>query len=107
MLLSRRRIDRAELAANPTPFDTEVENTDVTVAGWAERSFAREIRTVRLLAACNPDAASAFVRGIVVFGPRDNLWLETSAGWLRGTELDLLSRLSTRDSVCARLKVYS
>jgi hypothetical protein len=106
VLLSRRRIDRAKLAANPTPFDAEVENTDVTVVGWAERSFARETRTVRLLAVYNPDAASAFVRGIAAFSLRDNLWLETSAGWLRGTELDLLSRLSTRDFVYARLKVY-
>jgi len=59
-----------------------------------------------MLAVYNPDAASAFVRGIVAFSLRDNLLLETSAGWLRGTELDLLSRLSTRDFVYARLKVY-
>ena len=104
--MSRRRIDRAELAANPTPFDTQVENTDVNVVGWAERSFARETRSVRLLAVYNPDAASAFVRGIAAFSLRDNLWLETSVGWLRGTELDLLSRLSTRDFVYARLRGY-
>jgi hypothetical protein len=106
VLLARRRIDRAELAANPTPFGTEVENTDVTLVGWAERSFTRETRTVRLLAVYNPDAASAFVRAIVAFSLRDNVWLETSAGWLRGTELDFLSRLSTRDFAYARLKVY-
>ena len=41
-----------------------------------------------------------------IYHLRDNFWLETSVGWLRGTELDLLSRLSTRDFVYARLKVY-
>lgn len=106
VLLSRRRVDRAELPANAIPFDTEIENTDVTLVGWAERTFTNETRAVRLLAVYNPDASSAFLRGIVAFSLRDNVWLETSAGWLRGTELDLLSRLSTRDFVYARLKVY-
>jgi len=46
------------------------------------------------------------VRGIAAFSLRDKLWLETSVGWLRGAELDLLSRLPTRDFVYARLKVY-
>jgi hypothetical protein len=106
VLVARRRVDRAVLDANPIPFDARIENTDVRLVGWAERTFARETRTVRMLAVYNPDAASAFVRGIVAFSLRDNLLLETSAGWLRGTELDLLSRLSTRDFVYARLKVY-
>ena len=65
-------------------FDTEVENSDVTVVGWAERSFARETCTVTLLAVYNPDAARAFVRGIAAFSLRDNLWLETSAGCCAG-----------------------
>jgi hypothetical protein len=106
VLVSRRRVDGGARAVNPTPFDAEVENTDVTLVGWAERSFARETRSVRLLAVYNPDAASAFVRAVAAFSLRDNLWLETSAGWLRGTERDLLSRLSTRDFGYARLKVY-
>lgn len=106
VLFSRRRIDRAELAATPRRFDLEIENTDVSLVGWAERTFARETRTLRMLAVYNPDAANAFVRAIAAFSVRDNLWLEASAGWLRGTELDILSRLSTRDFVYARLKVY-
>jgi hypothetical protein len=106
VLVSRRRIDRDEVAPNGTRFDAEIENTEVTLVGWAERTFTNETRAVRLLAVYNPDAASAFVRGIAAFSLRDNLWLETSAGWLRGTDLDLLSRLSTRDFVYARLKVY-
>jgi hypothetical protein len=106
LLLSRRGVDGAELARHTFPAGTATETTDVTLVGWAERTFRNETRAVRLLAVYNPDEASAFLRGIVAFSLRDNLWLETSAGWLRGTELDLLSRLSTRDFIYARLKAY-
>jgi hypothetical protein len=106
VLLARRTVDGAELARYTFPAGTETGTTDVTLVGWAERTFRNETRAVRILAVYNPDAASAFLRGIAAVNLRDNLWLEASAGWLRGTELDLLSRLSTRDFVYARLKAY-
>lgn len=80
--------------------------TDVLLVGWAERAFARETRSLRLLAAYNPDSDSAFVRGIAAISLRDNVWLELSAGWFTGDGFDMLSRLSHRDFVYGRFKVH-
>ena len=87
-------------------FDPAIEATDVLLVGWAERSFARDTRTVRLLAAYNPDSGSAFVRAIGSISLRDNVWVELSAGWLTGDGLDMLSRLSRSDFAHARLRVH-
>jgi hypothetical protein len=61
---------------------------------------------LRVLAAWNPDVASAFVRGIGSVSLRDNVWLALSGGWLRGDGVDMLSRLSMRDFAYARIKVH-
>jgi hypothetical protein len=88
------------------PFDIGVVSTDVLMVGWAERSFARDTRMLRLMAAYNPDAASLFVRAITGWSLRDDVSLELSVGWLEGDGQDLLSRLAQRDFAQARLKVY-
>ena len=108
LVVTRKRLDtdvlsRALLAA---PIDPAVASTDVLLVGWAERSFARETRTVRLLAAHDPQAGSLFLRVIGSWSLRDDVALEASGGWLSGHGQDLLSQLSRRDFVYARLKVH-
>ena len=107
VVVTRRRLglDRLSLA-RVRPFDPGVESTDALMVAWAERSFARETRTVRVLAAYNPDAESLFIRAIGGWSLRDDVALEVSGGWLRGDGQDLLSRLAQRDFVYARLKVH-
>lgn len=106
VVMTRRRLDRDGLAAIPAvPYSPDVETTELLFVGWAERSFARETRTVRVLAAYNPDDPSLFLRGILAWSLRDGVSLEGSAGLLRGDGRDLVSRLSRRDFLYARLKV--
>ena len=107
VVVTRRRPDRDLLVrALVLPYDPGVASTDVLMVGWAERSFVRETRTVRVLAAWNPDAESVFVRAIGGWSLRDDVALEVSGGWLRGSGQDLLSRLAQRDFLYARLKVH-
>jgi hypothetical protein len=98
VLISRRTVDE--------PIWQAVENTDVTLIAWAERTFARDTRAVRLLGLYNPEIESAFVRLVAAFSLRDNVWLETSAGWLDGSGADTVSALATRDFLYARLKFH-
>jgi hypothetical protein len=88
------------------PFDPGVASTDVLLVGWAERSFARDTRTLRVLVANNPAEGSVFLRAIGSWSLRDDVALEASGGWLSGDGQDLLSRLDRRDFVYARLKVH-
>jgi len=106
LIVSRRRVDRGALGRALVPADSAGEFTDALLVGSAERTFARETRVLRVLAAWNPDAASAFVRGIGSVNLRDNVWLELSGGWLRGDGVDMLSQLSMRDFAYARIKVH-
>ena len=92
---------------------SRAEDTDVSLVGWAERSFARETRTVRLLAVYDPSDETAFVRGIGSWRVRDNISFEASAGWFSGeaaasaqSGIDVLALLSRRDFLYARLKVH-
>ena len=88
--------------------------TDLTVVGSAERAFARETRTARVLAVYDPADDTAFVRGVAAISLRDNLSLEASAGWFAAGEPDataqgtagLLNLLARRDFIYARLKAY-
>lgn len=90
------------------------DDTDLTLVGWAERGFARETRTVRMLAVYDPSDDTAFVRGVAAVSLRDNVWLEASAGWFAAGEPDattqgtagVLGLLARRDFVYARLKAY-
>lgn len=106
VIASRHRVDREDVTQSRITFDPAIETTSVLLVGWAERSFARETRAVRLLAAYNPDADSAFVRGLGAISLRDNVWIEMSAGWLTGSGRDMLSQFSTRDFIYARLKLH-
>lgn len=92
---------------------SHADETDVTFVGWAERSFARETRSGRLLAVYDPADETAFVRGIAMLSLRDNLSLEASAGWIAGQAggisqggADVLALLSSRDFLYMRLKVH-
>jgi len=88
--------------------------TDVTMVGWAERTFAHETRRMQLLAVYDPADATVFGRAIAAFNLRDNVWLEGSAGLFGGTPaeggttsaIDLLGLLSRRDFLYARVKVH-
>jgi hypothetical protein len=92
---------------------SRADDTDVTLVGWAERTFARETRSARVLAVYDPADETAFVRGIGAVSLRDSVWLEGSAGWFTGqapstaaSGVDVLSLLSRRDFLYARLKVH-
>ena len=104
--VSRRRVNRGALGGAQVAANSAAEFTDTLLVGSAERSFARETRVLRVLAAWSPDAESAFVRGIGSVSLRDNVWLELSGGWLHGDGVDMLSRLSMRDFAYARIKVH-
>lgn len=104
VVVSRRRLDAA--LAPALRLDPALNATNTLLIGSAERTFVRETRSVRVLAAWNPDEQSAFVRGIGAVSLRDNVSLEVSGGWLRGEGRDTLSRLSRRDFAYARLKVH-
>jgi hypothetical protein len=93
---------------------SRTEETELTLVGWAERTFARETRSARLLAVYDPADDTAFVRAIGAVSVRDNWWVEASAGWFTGeppaealpTGIDVLSLLSRRDFLYTRLKVH-
>jgi hypothetical protein len=92
---------------------SRAEDTDVSLVGWAERSFARETRSARLLAVYDPSDDTAFVRGIGTWNVRDNVSLEASAGMFAGSAaaraqsgIDVLALLSRRDFVYLRVKVH-
>jgi hypothetical protein len=92
---------------------SRADDTDVSLVGWAERSFARETRSVRLLAVYDPSDDTAFVRGIGLWSVRDNVSLEASAGWFTGdattstqSGIDVLALLDGRDFLYLRLKVH-
>jgi hypothetical protein len=81
-------------------------DTNVTLVAVGDRRFARETRTVRVLVAYDPDDSTAFVRGIAAASLRDDVWIEGSAGVFAGSSLDVLGRLTDRDFLYARLKVF-
>jgi hypothetical protein len=91
----------AEFAGDP-----EIERTDLTLVVAADRSFARETRTLRLFAVYDPADATTFTRVIAAISVRDNVWIEGSAGLITGTSLDIIGRLTRRDFAYARLKVF-
>ena len=86
--------------------DPEIERTDVSLVVAADRSFARETRTLRLFAVYDPADATTFTRVIAAISLRDNVWIEGSAGLITGTSLDIIGRLTRRDFAYARLKVF-
>ena len=79
---------------------------DVSVVIAADRSFARETRMTRIFAVYNPGDGTAFMRGIASASVRDNVTLEASAGLFAGESADTLGRLTRRDFVYARVKLF-
>ena len=84
----------------------ELDGNDLNLVLAAERSFARETRTVRVFVVHDPFDETTFARVIAGFSLRDNLTLEGSGGLFVGTSDDTLGRLSRRDFVYARLKIF-
>ena len=88
-------------------FEGDVSSRDrLRVVVVADRTFARETRTLRLFAVYDPGDATVFARLIAAVSLRDNVWLEGSAGLFAGSALDTIGRLTRRDFVYARLKVF-
>ena len=99
-------IDDADPAAQLSAVEDEVERTDTSFVIAADRSFARETRTLRVFAVYDPAEATAFTRVIGAVSLRDNVWLEGSGGVFTGASLDVIGRLTRRDFLYARLKVF-
>ena len=88
-------------------------DSDVTVVAAADRSFARDTRTLRVLAVYDPGDAF-FVRAIMAVSLRDDVSIEGSSGLFTadastsnrvGLAVDTLARFARRDFLYARLKV--
>ena len=94
------------LVGRRTADEGGLEESDVTLVAAADRSFARETRTLRLFAVYDPTDGTTFARCIGAISLRDDVWLEASGGLLTGTSTTTIGRLSRRDFVYARLKVY-
>ena len=97
-----------EDAADGTPFagDEELERSDISLVFAADRSFARETRTLRVFAVYDPADSTTFTRVSGAVSIRDNCWLEGSAGLFTGGSFDVIGRLTRRDFAYARLKVF-
>jgi hypothetical protein len=86
--------------------DPDLERSDLTVVASADRSFVRETRTVRAFTAYDPVDRTFFGRVIAAVNVRPNVWLEGSAGLFGGSANDTLGRLTRRDFLYTRLKVF-
>ena len=105
-LWSATGVDTADPVTRTFVDDEEVERTDFSLVLAADRSFARETRTVRVFAVYDPADATTFTRVIAAISVRDNVWIEGSGGLITGTSLDIIGRLTRRDFAYARLKVF-
>jgi hypothetical protein len=105
LLVSHRSINPADLEAVARA-EARLDGTDVLVVASADRSFARETRSLRVFAAHNLAENTTFARVIGAVSLRDDVWLEGSGGLLTGTAADFIGRLSRRDFLYGRLRVY-
>ena len=101
-----RRAGNYRLAGNVVWSWNSVEGSDALLVLAADRSFARETRTLRVFSAYDPADRTIFGRIIAAASLRDNVWLEGSAGIFAGSSLDTLGRLTERDFVYTRLKIF-
>ena len=101
-----RRAGDYRIAANVLLTHHRIDGNDVTLIGAVDRTFARETRKVRLFAVYDPTDDTAFLRGIAAVSLRDDVWIEGSGGVFAGSSLDTLGRLTRRDFVYTRLKVF-
>ena len=84
----------------------EIDDTDVSVVASVDRNFARDTRRIRVFTVYDPADDTVFARVIAAFSLRDNVWLEGSGGLFAGSSTDTIGRLTRRDFVYARLKVF-
>jgi hypothetical protein len=101
-----RRAGNYRLAGNVLWSWNSVDGSDVALVAAADRSFARETRTLRIFAISDPEDQTLFGRVIAAISLRDNVWLEGSGGLFAGSSTDIIGRLTHRDFVYARLKVF-
>jgi hypothetical protein len=101
-----RRAGNYRLAGNLLWSWNSIDGSGVSLVAAADRSFARETRTLRVFAVYDPGDATVFGRIIGAVSLRDNVWLEGSGGVFTGSSLDTLGRLTRRDFAYTRLKIY-
>jgi hypothetical protein len=101
-----RRAGNYRVAANVLWSWNTLAGSDMSLVVSADRSFARETRTLRVFTVYDPADATAFGRIIGAVSLRDNVWLEGSAGVFAGSSTDTLGRLTQRDFLYARLKIF-
>lgn len=99
------RVDGANPAGRPFAGDPELEDTDVTFVVAADRSFARQTRTLKVFSVFDPADRTVFGRVVGAVSLTDEVWLEGSVGIFGGASTDTLGRLTDRDFVYTRLKV--
>ena len=105
VMMSSRSVDE-DVYPLPVADDPSIDGIDVTLVVAADRSFARETRTLRVFGVYDPVNGTTFVRAIGAVSLRDDVWLEASGGVLTGSAPTTFGRLSRRDFVYARLKVF-
>ena len=101
-----RRAGDYRVAANVLVTHQDSDGTDALIVGSADRRFAADTRTVRVLGVYDPKDDTGFARVIAAISVRDNVWLEASGGLFAGSAPDTIGRLTRRDFVYARLKVF-
>ena len=101
-----RKAGDYRVAANVLWSYQEIEGSDVSLVAAVDRNFALETRTLRVFAVYDPVDDTAFLRGIGAVRLREDVWLEGSAGLFTGSAADTIGRLTDRDFLYARLKVF-
>ena len=102
-----RRAGNYRVASNVlVSWNTLNRDTDLSIVAAIDRSFARETRTLRVFGVYDPEDRTLFARLIAAVSLRDNLWLEGSGGLFTGSATDTLGRLTRRDFIYTRLKLF-
>lgn len=86
--------------------DAAIDRTDVSLVGSLERTFRRDTWLARAFGVMNPTDRSGFLRGLLLWKPRDNVTWEFSAAAFLGTGDDSIGRFKGRDFLFARLKYH-
>ncbi len=86
--------------------DRAIDRTDVSLVGSIERTFRRDSWLARVFGVMNPNDRSGFLRGLLLWKPRDNVTWEFSAATFLGTGDDSIGRFKGRDFLFARLKYH-
>ena len=108
VLWSTRRVDLNDETPDPSRqlAADELNGGNWNLVAAVDRSFARETRNVKVFLVNDPSDRTTFARVIASVSLRDNVWLEGSGGLFTGASDDTFGRLTRRDFVYARLKVF-